>query len=167
MFIPYFQFCSQEEPVEKQHREAEEQFMTNKDIRWIQRFSNYSKALRQLEKAVILAGERELSELERQGIVQAFEYTHELAWNTLKDFLEHRGNRNIYGSKDATREAFRLGLIEDGDTWMDMIMSRNQASHTYNEETAEEIANDIQNRYFDNFVLLQKKFSELKDKEQH
>jgi hypothetical protein len=68
-----------------------------------------------LKEAVELAKRRRLSRLEEQGLIQAFEYTHELAWNTLKDFLENRGVRNLYGSKDATREAFRSGLIENGE----------------------------------------------------
>jgi nucleotidyltransferase substrate binding protein (TIGR01987 family) len=88
--------------------------MTNLDIRWQQRFHNFSKALSQLAEAVELAGQRELSKLEEQGMIQAFEFTHEMAWNTLKDFLESRGAQNIYGSKDATREAFKAGLIENG-----------------------------------------------------
>jgi nucleotidyltransferase substrate binding protein (TIGR01987 family) len=58
-------------------------------------------------------------------VIQAFEFTHELAWNTLKDFLESCGEAGIYGSKDATRKSFAAGLIEDGETWMDMIQSRN------------------------------------------
>jgi len=79
-------------------------------IRWQQRFSNYQKAFTQLKSAVELSHQRELSLLERQGVVQAFEYTHELAWKTMKDFLEYRGStEQIYGSKDATRQ----GLVLD------------------------------------------------------
>ena len=100
--------------------------MSEHDIRWQQRFSNYKKAVGKLTYAVKLAEERGLNELEQQGLIQAFEYTHELAWNTLKDFLELRGVKNIYGSKDTTREAFSLGLINDGEIWMDMVKSRNQ-----------------------------------------
>jgi len=76
--------------------------MDFQDTRWIQRFTNYKKALKQLEEAVELMGKRELTNLERQGVIQAFAYTHELAWKTLKDFLENRGNTDIYGSRDAT-----------------------------------------------------------------
>jgi len=133
----------------------------NKDIRWLQRFDNYSKALEQLNMAVTLANERKLSKLEEQGLIQSFEYTHELAWNTLKDFLIDRGNRNIYGSKDATKEAFKYGLIEEGEIWMDMIKSRNKTSHTYNEETASMIVKAILKNYFTEFVKLQKKLKEL------
>src|SRR5665647_1986066 len=72
-------------------------FVDYKDIRWIQRFNNYNKALNQLQEAVELMKNRELTRLEKQGVVQAFEYTHELAWKSLKDFLEDRGNTDIYG----------------------------------------------------------------------
>jgi len=85
------------------------------DIRWVQRFSNYKKALNQLKEAIDLMSQRALSNLEKQGVVQAFEFTHELSWNMMKDFLESKGNTEIYGSKDATRQAFKYGLIIDGD----------------------------------------------------
>src|SRR5450432_256500 len=110
-----------------------------------------SKAFGQLTQAVTLAGERGLSDLERQGLIQAFEFTHELAWNTLKDFLESRGVASLYGSKDATREAFASGLVQDGETWMAMIKSRNDTSHTYNEETAGKIAEAITSSYMREF----------------
>jgi nucleotidyltransferase substrate binding protein (TIGR01987 family) len=136
--------------------------MNKQDIRWLQRFSNYQKGLSQLKRAIELAKKRELSELEQQGMVQAFEYTHELAWNTLKDFLENKGYKDIYGSKDTTRLAFKLGFIKNGDIWMDMIINRNQTSHTYNEETAEQIVNNIKEKYFIQFQALETKLNELK-----
>ncbi len=137
--------------------------MTNQDIRWIQRFNSLSKALKQLTKFI---EKRDLNELEEQGLIQSFEYTHELAWLTLKDFLEDRGNKEIYGSRDATREAFKLGLISDGDTWMEMIKSRNESSHTYNEETTQRISKAIFEHYYQAFLNLQKKLDVLKKKEQ-
>ncbi len=113
--------------------------MHGKDIRWIQRFDNFNKAVNQLAEAVELAAPRELSNLEEQGLIQAFEFTHELAWNTLKDFLESRGAQKMYGSKDVSREALKAGLIETGETWMAMIKSRNQTTHTYDEATVDEL----------------------------
>ncbi len=89
-----------------------------------------------------------------------------MAWKTLKDFLEYRGNRDIYGSKDVTRESFKLGLIENGEIWMDMIQSRNQTSHTYNEEIVKKIVAAIEEDYFGQFEKLQIKLNELKEKEQ-
>ena len=131
------------------------------DIRWRQRFHSFQKAFAQLAAAADLAAQRKLSELEQQGLIQAFEFTHELAWNTLKDFLESKGATNIYGSKDATREAFAKGLIADGDEWMAMIQTRNRSSHTYNENTAKEIATAILESFVKEFQSFRAKFTEL------
>lgn len=95
-----------------------------------------------------------MNELEQQGLIQVFEYTYELAWNTIKDFYENQGEINIQGSRDAFRLAFNKGLIENGDIWLDMVKSRTKTSHTYNEETANEIANAITNSYFNLFLIL-------------
>jgi len=79
----------------------------------------------------------EISDLEKAGVIQRFEYSLMLAWNTLKDFLKYQGTTDsILGSRDAPRSAFAAGLIEDGAIWMEMITARNQTSHTYNEQTA-------------------------------
>lgn len=129
--------------------------MNQQDIRWQQRFSNYKKALLQLQSAVELSKQRALSNLEKQGVIQAFEFTHELAWNTLKDYLEDQGNQNVKGSKDATREAFKVALIADGEQWMAMILSRNISSHTYDERTADQLVSVIIKQYFPLFVALQ------------
>lgn len=139
--------------------------MDNKDIRWEQRFSNYRKALQQLKEAVDLKETRPLSNLEKQGMIQAFEYTHELAWKTLKDFLKSRGNIEIYGSRDATREAFQLGLLEDGELWMKMIQSRNLTSHVYDDATAEEMIQFICDLYYDAFDKLRIKMNDLQRRE--
>jgi nucleotidyltransferase substrate binding protein (TIGR01987 family) len=136
--------------------------MKNPDVRWLQRFQNLERALVQLERGVVLSRQRPLSELERQGLVQAFEFTHELAWNTLKDFLEESGQSGIYGSRDATRAAFAAGLIENGDLWMRMIASRNQTTHTYNEETVEDICSAIVNEYAGAFTDLRQRLANLR-----
>lgn len=135
------------------------------DVRWQQRLINYARAFAQLKQAVELAHKRTLSELEQQGLIQAFEYTHELAWKTLKDFLEEQGLKEIYGSKDVTRESFKLGIIENGEVWMDMIKNRNQTSHTYNLEVAKEIVDAIIKKYYQEFADLLKKLNQLKIRE--
>ncbi|MDP2416194.1 MAG: nucleotidyltransferase substrate binding protein [Hydrogenophaga sp.] len=125
------------------------------DIRWQQRFHNYTKALQTLTEAVELGQQRPLSKLEKQGTIQGFEFTHELGWNVLKDYLESKGYAGLIGSRDATRTAFKNGLIADGEAWMDMIKARNQTSHTYNLEVAERIAQDILQRFYPAFVALE------------
>lgn len=140
--------------------------MKNPDVRWIQRFDNFKRAFTRLAEAAALAKQRELSPLEEQGLIQAFEFTHELAWNTWKDFLEARGTTvKIYGSRDATREAFAAGLMENGEAWMKMIEHRNETSHTYNEKIADAIVEAILTRYVSEFEGFQRSFLELERKE--
>src|SRR5690554_1536218 len=119
-----------------------------KDIRWEQRFSNFLKAFDKLDQAVAkikkdygidekgnIDEDDFLDDIIKEGFIQRFEYTHELAWNVMKDYAIYQGNTSITGSRDAVREAFGTGLITDGKTWMNMIASRNKTSHTYNEAT--------------------------------
>src|SRR5690554_3610222 len=117
------------------------------DVRWHQRLQNYRSAFNELDEAVALSNQRGLSKLEEQGLIQAFEYTYELAWNTIKDFYQNQGETGIQGSRDAIRLAFERGLIESGESWMAMIKSRTLTSHTYNRETARLIADQILNNY--------------------
>ena len=128
------------------------------DIRWKQRFYNYQKALSQLTKFI---EKGELSELEEQGIIKAFEYTYELAWNVIKDYYQEQGEVNIQGSRDALRLAFQRGLIADGDNWMKMIKSRIASVHTYNLEVAQQINQDIHDIYFQLFIELREKIKSL------
>lgn len=148
--------------------------MESKDIRWEQRFSNFNKALFKLDEAVKritkdftidedgkINDDEFLDDILKEGLIQRFEYTHELAWNVMKDFLTHAGNTNIFGSKDATREAFAAGLILNGEIWMDMIKSRNKTSHTYNEETADNIFMKVMHEYIYEFLSFQAKMGEF------
>lgn len=133
-----------------------------KDIRWQQRFSNFTKALSQLKKFI---DKKELSELEKQGIVKAFEYTYELAWNTLKDFLEYQGKSGLIGSRDTFREAFKENIITDGEEWMEMLKSRNLTIHTYNQETADEITDKVFRSYYKLFCDLKIYFDSVLEKQ--
>ena len=129
--------------------------MSGQDIRWQQRFISYKKALIQLEEAVTLYRQRALSRLEKQGMIQAFEFTHELAWNVFKDFFQNQGDYTIKGSKDAIRAAFKAELIQEGERWMETIQARNNSSHTYDEHTAERLVIQIVEQYFPLFETLQ------------
>lgn len=125
------------------------------DIRWIQRFSNYRRALKQLANAVEIVSEGLYMEHQyniiREGLIQCFEFTHELAWKVMKDYAEYQGIMEIFGSRDAIRYTLRLGLIDD-EQWMDTIKDRNVTSHHYDDETAQRIVNNIINVYFPLFV---------------
>lgn len=143
-----------------------------KDIRWEQRFSNFQKALRKLTKAVTVVNENNsegenqsnasIHEILKEGLIQRFEYTHQLAWNVMMDYAEYQGNNEISGLRDATREAFKMGLIVDAEGWMDMIISRNETSHTYNEVTANAIILKIINQYHNLFLEFSRKMGSFK-----
>lgn len=127
-----------------------------RDIRWIQRFKNYRKALARLTQAVEIVGEKihweiEVDNLLKEGLVQRFEYTHELAWKVMKDYAEYQGPTDITGSRDAIRHALKIGLIND-EKWMDSIADRNLTSHNYDEDTAEKIIENIVKIYYPLFV---------------
>jgi len=128
------------------------------DIRWKQRFDNYQRALHQLTLAVQLMEQRPLSDLEQQGLIQGFEFTHELAWNVLKDYLELEGIQGLVGSRSTVRDAFKRGLIGDGEAWMDMIEKRNLSSHTYNHDVAVSLVSVICKSYYPAFLALQERF---------
>ena len=131
------------------------------DIRWFRRFANYTKGLQSLSEAGALAGARPLSRLEQQGLIQALEFTHELAWNVLKDYLEQQGIFGLIGSRDASRSAFQHGLITDGEAWMDMIKARNLTSHTYNPAVADSVTRDILVRFYPAFAALRQRLAPL------
>ena len=148
--------------------------MSSNDTRWIQRFSNFKKAFSKLEEAVKtiekdyvqnevgqVSAESFLDDIIKEGVIQRFEYTHELAWNVIKDYLAEVGGIKIYGSKDASREAFANNLIDDGDIWMEMIKSRNLTTHTYNEDTADEIFQNILNDFYPAFSAFEKTMSRI------
>ena len=117
------------------------------DVRWLQRLDSLKRARLQLQSAVELGEQRSLSELEQQGLIQAFEFTHELAWNVTKDYLRSLGNNAVVASRDSTRAAFAAELIADGESWMDMIVSRNLSLHTYNRDTANALVQKITGSY--------------------
>ena len=130
--------------------------MEEKDLRWIQRFSNYRKALIQLGKAVDIVSARlndstDQNDLMAEGLIQRYEYTHELAWKVMKDYEEYQGITDIMGSRDAIRIALRAGILDD-DRWMDTISDRNLTSHNYDDETAKHIVNNIITVYYPLFV---------------
>lgn len=137
----------------------------NADIRWTQRFENYKRASAQLKEAVRLFRERPLSRIEQQGLIQAFEYTHELAWKTLQDYFAYQGNTDIKGSRDAFREGLRYNLLEDGEAWMEMIQARNLTSHAYDQKMAEQVIKEIVEKYYRQFMLFEDTMSNIESED--
>ena len=135
--------------------------MENQDIRWKQRFEHFVNAFKQLKNAKKLKAERDFTELELQGVIQAFEVSQELSWKVMKDFLEEQGKTDLFGSKNAVKEAFNVGLISKGEVWLDMIKSRNLTSHIYDEKEVLAILEIILNDYFPVFIDFENKMKSL------
>lgn len=135
--------------------------MENQDIRWKQRFEHFVNAFKQLRNAQKLKSEREFTELELQGVIQAFEVFQELSWKVMKDFLEEQGKTDLFGSKNAVREAFNVGLISNGDIWLEMIKTRNITSHIYDENEVKIILIEILSKYFPVFLEFENKMKNL------
>jgi len=129
------------------------------DIRWVQRFDSFIKALATLERSVEAAKSRSLNELEEQGLIQGFEFTFELSWKLLKDYLESKGFKDFHGSKDTFKLAFQEGLISDGELWMEMIENRNRSSHTYDLNIAKQIISVVISKYVSKFKELSEKMN--------
>ena len=130
--------------------------MENKDIRWKQRFQNFEKALKHLEDAMEIQNP---DIIQKAGIIQFFEMSYELAWNTVKDFMEHQGFADVKTPRSALKKAFETGLIKDGHSWMELLLDRNLTAHTYDEEKATEVERLIHYKYY---PLLKQLYDTLK-----
>ena len=132
----------------------------NVDIRWKKQFENYQKAFGQLKSAIEDNGVNPI-DIIKEGILQRFEFTHELAWKVMKDYFEFEGIQNITVSRSATREAFNIGLIQKGQIWMDMIESRNKTVHTYNQDVLFVEFKKVIDDYFVLFEAFEEKMKSL------
>ena len=133
--------------------------MPEEEIRWHFRFRNFSRALRRLQDA-LQDGAEALNELEQEGVIQRFEYTFELAWNTLKDRLEHDGMvLSSVTPRAVIRSAFQAKLISEGERWIDMLGDRSRMSHMYDCDTFDAIIKAIEERYLERLNELHARLS--------
>jgi nucleotidyltransferase substrate binding protein (TIGR01987 family) len=141
----------------------------NQDVRWQQRFSNYKKAVEKLSKAVEALKDniskknnnvKDIDLLQREGLIQRFEYTHELAWNVIADYAKYQGYQDIKGSRDAVRYGLKANLISS-NKWLNMIYDRNLTSHTYDDDNVYEIMIHIIQDYYPLFIDFEKTMENL------
>ena len=127
-----------------------------KEIRWKQRFENFDKSYKLLKK---YSNQEITTELERACIIQFFEMTFELAWKVLKDYLESEGYM-VKSPRETVKQAFQIGLIDNGHIWIDALSNRNLTTHTYDEELATKMTSEILNAYLPELDKLYNKLSE-------
>lgn len=130
----------------------------DQDIRWKQRFQNFEKALNHLQSSLNIS---EPNLTEKAGIIQFFEMTYELGWNLLKDYLEHSGFADVKSPRSAIKKGFEIGLIEDGQSWMELLLDRNLTAHTYDEEKVSEVEQLIRIKYYPIIYQLYSTFKTL------
>lgn len=114
-----------------------------KDVRWKQRFENFDKAYKLLDK---YSKEEIKTELERAGMIQFFEMSFELAWKVLKDYLESQ-EYEVKSPRETIKQAFQIGIIDNGHVWIDALSDRNLTTHTYDEELANKMISEILELY--------------------
>ena len=137
----------------------------NDNIRWRQRLATFQRALGRLEEVVTLQRQRQLSPLEKDGLIQRFEYTQELAWKVLKNYIEYQGGERLAGSRDTIRQAFALGIITNADPWFDMLESRNETSHVYDENIENDLLDKITMTYLSIMLELKKRMSSIEQEQ--
>ena len=130
------------------------------DLRWRQRFENYQSAVAQLNTAVVQYQNTDL-DIIKEGVIQRFEFTHELAWKLMKDILQNEGFQDVLGSRTAIKTAFNQGLIKNGKLWIEMIESRNRTVHTYNQQILHHEFQKIVTVYLPLFLEFQNKVMQL------
>lgn len=133
--------------------------MNQKSIRWRQRFVNFEKAYQKLREPIM--DFEKLNRLEKEGLIQRFEYTFELAWKTLKDYLESQ-EVIVKFPREVIKTAFYYELIKNGETWMDMLEKRNILAHTYDEERFNLVLTKIKDEYFKEISQVYHKLGEIK-----
>jgi nucleotidyltransferase substrate binding protein (TIGR01987 family) len=127
--------------------------------RWKEKLAAFKNALDRLGEGL---EEDPINPLMIDGVIQRFEFSYELAWKTMKYFLEYQGIEGVKSPRTTIKEAFSFGLIEDGDQWIDMLKDRNLTSHTYDEERAKRIYNKIKSRHYQNLKAV---YERLKSEE--
>lgn len=136
--------------------------MSDDTPRWFYRFENYKRAFTLLREAIDYMDGRELSQLEKEGVIQRFEYTMELAWKVMRDYLE--SENVVFGQitpKAVIREAFESKFVSDGQLWMDMLDARNLMSHSYDQKDFEEVIDNLRHVYLEAFAELHTKLLSL------
>lgn len=131
------------------------------DTRWNEKLNDFGKVLLRLNEAIDESKNNPVSSTLKDGVIQRFEFCYEICWKLIKYYLENEGIQEAKSPKSTFREAFKIGIIEDGEVWIDMLNDRNLTSHVYDEEVAFDIYGKIISIYFkqinDMHILLKSK----------
>jgi nucleotidyltransferase substrate binding protein (TIGR01987 family) len=124
-------------------------------LRWKHRFENYTKVLTRLQEALVAISKEPDNHLYEMATIQAFEFTIELGWKLLKDYLTFQGVTEVSLPRDMVRQAFQAQILTDGQAWIDMLEARNKTSHTYDDVQAVKIIQKIQQDFYPALIQVQ------------
>ena len=130
-------------------------------IRWHQRLNSFSQALDKLEEAL---NQTDWKELEKDGVIQRFEFTFELAWKTLQDYFEKQGYKDVKGPSKVVQQAFADGFLSNEENWVKLLSDRNLMTHTYDREASDKVFENIKECYFQLLCDLFHKLEQEKNK---
>jgi len=131
-------------------------------IRWKQRFNNFEKAYKKFTTIFNTYKSEPENEIYQLALVQTFEFTYELSWKVMKDFMQYNGVKDISLPREIIKKAFQHEIIQDGQTWVNMLEDRNIMSHTYNEENAKQAMKHISEHYIEAITKLYTFFKKQK-----
>lgn len=132
--------------------------------RWIERLDIFNNAIGRLSEVIELSKQRALNQFENDSLIKRFEFSYEMAWKLMMSYEKECGIYEIHGSKDVIRQAYSIGVIENGEAWLEMIDARNSTSHLYDEEMATDVIDEIINTFYPLFIELQNKMNDIKEK---
>ncbi|VAX36099.1 Protein of unknown function DUF86, Caur_2869 group [hydrothermal vent metagenome] len=121
--------------------------MGDQDVRWKQRFENFEKARQKFHNALAACQKDPKNELYQMALIQTFEFTYELGWKTIKDFLQYEGVKKVSFPREVIKYGFHHHIIEEGQDWINMMDDRNLMAHTYDEEKANKAIHNITQYY--------------------
>ena len=122
--------------------------MEERKPKWFERLTVYVNAIDRLTEVTALSRQRALNQFERDSLIKRFEFSYEMAWKLMMSYEKENGIVEVLGSKDVIRQAFKLSIVNNGETWLEMVDARNKTSHLYDEEMATDVVDEIIYTYY-------------------
>ena len=122
--------------------------MEEKKPKWHERLAIYKNAIDRLAEVIALSKQHPLNQFERDSLIKRFEFSYEMAWKLMMSYEKENGIAEVLGSKDVIRQAFKLSIVNNGETWLEMVDARNKTSHLYDEEMVTDVVDEIIYTYY-------------------
>lgn len=139
--------------------------MEERKPKWHERLAIYKNAIDRLAEVIALSKQHPLNQFERDSLIKRFEFSYEMAWKLMMSYEKENGIVEVLGSKDVIRQAFKLSIINNGETWLEMVDARNKTSHLYDEEMATDVVDEIIYTYYPLLIELRDTMVQMVNRE--